>query len=387
MIPKEIKILSLSFFILFFGYNGVQQFLTSYFSDLGSVRMGCTSLLIVYTFILISNFFSGYIVSRIGAKKCLIFGSLFYSLFIFSIISGNNILIYAASAFLGFGAAILWTAQGAFLVKNSASDSFGKSSGFFNTFFQLGTVVGIITMGLLLTKISFDKSLFIFAFLPLSAAVLFLWNKPVESSQKKISQNFNFFRRALKNQYFLRIGLIWFSFSLVLACVAGKFPLEIKEYLGLGSITFILPIFYVLSIIFSYYFGKKSDSKGRSTFIAMSLILVALGFLSFAIQNIFNLGFYVFILSFLLISLGYAIFSSIRIAVIGDVSSKDNPEYFAASLNQFGNMGYVVIFLLSAYFSNTFIYLVAFLTVVMSLFIGLPVLKLNMGSIKEKINI
>src|SRR4030042_409442 len=99
---KEIKILSFSFFVIFFAYNGVQQFLTSFFLDRGLLWAGFLVLILIYSSLLISNLFSGFIVSRLGAKKSLVLGSIFYSLFIFSLISNNLALIFLASVLLGF---------------------------------------------------------------------------------------------------------------------------------------------------------------------------------------------------------------------------------------------------------------------------------------------
>lgn len=387
MIPVGVKILSASFFTIFFGYNGAQQFLTSYFSDLGIVKTGFWSLILIYFSLTISNFFSGFIVSRFGTKKCLIFGALFYSLFIFSLISRNIFFIYSASVLLGFGAAILWTAQGTFLVKASVPNYFGRNSGFFNVFQQLGTVVGIVITGILIIKFSFSISFLILGFLPLIAGLILFLLKKTDSREVNFPQNLFFLKKLGKNPYFLKMGLIWFSFSLVLASVAGRFPLEIKEHFNLGSIGFILPIFYFLPIISSYYFGKISDIKGRNIFLIFSLFLISIGFLLFTIQKWLGLDFLIFITSFFLVSLGYAIFASIKFAMLGDVSSGDNLEYAAALFNQFGNLGYVVILLFNIYFSVTLTYLVSFLIVFTSLIIILPVLKLNMRAIKEKINL
>ena len=384
--PKEIKILSICFFIIFFTYNGVQQFLTSYFSELGMVRIGFWSLIIIYFFLLITNLFSGFIVSKFGTKKSLIFGGIFYSLFIFSLSSGNLPFIFLTSALLGFGAAILWTAQGALLIKTSSNNSFGKNSGFFNTFFQLGTVAGVVIAGILITKFSFKNSFLLLGFFPLIASIFFAKFKEVAVKQANLSQSFVSLKKLVKNSYFLKIALTWFSSSLVLASVAGRFPLEIKEHFNLLSIGFILPIFYFLPIIFSYYFGKKSDIKGRNIFLIFSLILISAGFLLFAVREGFNLNFSLFILSFLLISFGYAIFASIKFAILGDISSENNLENIVALFNLFGNLGFVIVFLLDIYLPPVFVYFSSFGIALVSLIIVLPVLKLNMSVIKEKLN-
>lgn len=387
MIPKEIKILSLCFFIMFFAYNGVQQFLVTYFSTLNKVMVGFWSLTLIYFFLLISNFFSGFIVSKFGVKKCLVAGSLFYSLFIFSVVSKNLSFIYLASALLGFGAALLWTAQGTFLVRVSDPKRYGKNSGFFNTIFQLGSVFGIIIFSFIVVRLSFQHAFLIFAFLPLISTIIFTTLKNTKPKVVNFKEKFRAFGKMLTNLLLIKFFLTWISFSLVQGIVAGQIPLEIKKYFGLGSIGFLSSFFYFLPIAFSYYLGKLSDIKGRKNFLILAYILIALGLGLFAIQINFDLGKWIFVLFFLLISFGFAIFASIRFAIIGDVSKDSNLEYLTAISVLFGNMGYVIVFLLNIYLQPAVSYLISFCIVFLSLIISLPVLKLNTSTLKEKLSL
>lgn len=387
MIPKEIKTLSICFFIIFFGYNGIQQFLTPYFSDLGSVKTGFWSLIFIYFSLLISNFFSGFVVSKFGVKKCLIFGSLFYSLFIFILVTKITLLVYLASALLGFGGAILWTAQGTFLVRASDSRYYGKSSGFFNTFQKFGSALGIIILSFLVVRLSYKYSFLIFGVIPLIASFIFLTLKNVEPKIVNLENKFKTFKKIITNKTALKLSLIWFSFSLILASVSGQFPLEIKKYFGLGSIGFITPIIYFLPIIFSYHLGKISDVRGRKSFLIFAYIVVLLGLSLFMFQNHFELGKIFFILSFLLISLGFAIFDPLRYALLGDISSDSNLEYLVALSILASNGGYIIVFLLNMYLPTIFSYLIPFLIILASLIIIAPILKLNISTVKEKISL
>lgn len=385
--PKEIKILSICFFIIFFAYNGVQQFLTPYFSDLGAVKTGFWSLILIYLFLLITNFFSGFIVSRFGVKKCLILGSLFYSLFIFCLVSQNHYFIYLTSALLGFGASILWTAQGTLLVRASAENNYGRNSGLFSTIFHLGSVLGIIVFSVFAAKFSFKPPFLIFGTIPLIAVFLFLTFKNVEPKIADWREGCKKFKKLMLNPVAFRFSLIWFSFSLIIASVAGKFPLEIKKYFGLSSIGFLTSIFYFLPIVFSYFAGKISDTKGRKSFLVAAYILALLGLILFMLQAKLELNRVFFVLSFILISLGFAIYSPLRYALLGDVASEDNLEYFTALSLFANNGGYVVVFLLNIYLPAIFSYLIPFLLILISLIIISPVLKLNINKLKEGINL
>lgn len=212
MISKEVKILSVCFFIIFFAYNGVQQFITAYFSDLNIVKVGFWSLILIYFSLLITNFLSGFIVSKFGVKKCLIFGSLFYSLFIFTLVTKIPFLIYLASVLLGFGASILWTAQGTFLVRTSEQKKYGKNSGFFNTIFQMGSVLGIMIFSFLVVRFSFRLPFLIFGIIPLIASIFFLTLKNVEPKKVDLKNRFQTFKKIITNLTALKFSLIWFSF-------------------------------------------------------------------------------------------------------------------------------------------------------------------------------
>ena len=54
-VNKQILWLSLGFFFIFFGYNAVQQYITSFFSERGVPEIGFQSLIIVYLSFLISG--------------------------------------------------------------------------------------------------------------------------------------------------------------------------------------------------------------------------------------------------------------------------------------------------------------------------------------------
>jgi MFS family permease len=352
---------------------------------MGAIRTGFWSLVLIYLFLLISNFFSGFIVSKFGAKKCLVFGPLFYSLFIFAIISKNIFLIYLASVLLGFGGSLLWTAQGCFLIRASNSNYYGKNAGFFNTLLQAGSFFGIIIFGFLAVNFSFNSVLLLFAFLPLIPVIIFATLKNVEPNEVNLKEDFSNFWKMLTNLSIVRLSLIWFSFSLVLAAVIGQIPLEIKKYFNLSSLGLIIPIFYLLPLVFSYYFGKKSDIKGWKNLLILSYALIVIGLSLFALQVNFELNKWFFILCFLLVSFGYAIFAPLSFSLRGRIAFEGKLEHFTAITLLFSNAGCVVFFLFNLYLPAMFSYLISFCLIFLSLTIALPVLKLTKNTLKEKI--
>lgn len=164
---RDIWLLSLGFSFIFAGYNSVQQFVTTYFSQAGLASTGFLSLLLVYVFLTLSNPLSAILVSKYGAKICMALGLLTYSLFIASLVSKFTPLVYFASCLLGIGASLLWTAQGTYIVKATDEKSYGANSGFFYSLLSAGSVIGILILGFLVSKFSFNLPFLIFSILPI----------------------------------------------------------------------------------------------------------------------------------------------------------------------------------------------------------------------------
>ena len=54
----------------------------------------------------------------------------------------NNILLYGASVLIGFGAAMIWVAQGNFLTLNSDESTIRRNSGLFLAMLHCSTLIG-----------------------------------------------------------------------------------------------------------------------------------------------------------------------------------------------------------------------------------------------------
>jgi len=131
-IPRNILFLSLGFFLIFWGFDGVQFFVTTFFEQQKIASVGFTSLILIYLFFTLGNPLAAIVVSHIGGKKSMMLGAVSYSLFIFALSLHNIPLLYAASILLGIGAALLWTGQNSYLIRASQEMSRGTNSGFFS---------------------------------------------------------------------------------------------------------------------------------------------------------------------------------------------------------------------------------------------------------------
>lgn len=182
-VSKEVKILSLAFLFIFFGYNGVQQYLTIYFSEAKLFKTGFNSLVLIYLFFVLSNLLAAIFVSKYGAKKCLIFSSLFYSIFIFSLLTPSIFLIYIISALLGMASSFLWTAQNSYLIRASDEKSYGENAGFFSLLQSLGSALGIFVLGFLIAKFSYKIPFLTFASFPLIGFLLLFKLKDLKTEK------------------------------------------------------------------------------------------------------------------------------------------------------------------------------------------------------------
>lgn len=100
----------------------------------------------LYTLFCVVGFVSGSIVNRLGIKIGLGIGGIGYCIYVASFLcynhtanSGFNIF---AGAFLGFCAALLWTAQGAIMMSYPHEADKGKYIAIFWVIFNLGGVIG-----------------------------------------------------------------------------------------------------------------------------------------------------------------------------------------------------------------------------------------------------
>lgn len=131
----NVVVLGINFLLLFFAFNTIQAFETTLNHSLGFI-----SLATLYTCFSISTLFSGLVVSALGPRLTLFVGAFTYVLFLAANVHVIPAVLIAASAVIGVGAALLWTAQGAFLVANTTPRTLSQRSGLFWAIFQLSGV-------------------------------------------------------------------------------------------------------------------------------------------------------------------------------------------------------------------------------------------------------
>ena len=138
---KQVCILGLAFFFLFGAYNTLQNLLTTLLTDNNE---GFVSLAVLYTSVAPSLVVAPWLTRRAGAKATLLLGVVGYAAYFGALLTRVPWLVEGpASVVIGFGAAILWVAQGEVLTLCCADEGQrGLYSGVFWGIFQLSGVVG-----------------------------------------------------------------------------------------------------------------------------------------------------------------------------------------------------------------------------------------------------
>jgi len=86
---------------------------------------------IVYGVFAFASWLAPAVVLRMGTRVSMMLSALTYTLYMSQLLYLNNYSIYVASALLGLGGPIIWTAQGTFLANNSKPETITRNSAIF----------------------------------------------------------------------------------------------------------------------------------------------------------------------------------------------------------------------------------------------------------------
>uniref|UniRef100_A0AC34FC87 UNC93-like protein MFSD11 n=1 Tax=Panagrolaimus sp. ES5 TaxID=591445 RepID=A0AC34FC87_9BILA len=86
---------------------------------------------IIYGVFTLANFVAAPIVGILGPKWAMVFGAACYAIFQAGFLFLNEYFLYASSAVIGLGAAVIWTAQGNYIAINSTEETASKHSSLF----------------------------------------------------------------------------------------------------------------------------------------------------------------------------------------------------------------------------------------------------------------
>ncbi|UJR17236.1 hypothetical protein I4U23_004131 [Adineta vaga] len=150
----NVILLGLAFMILFTAFQAtgmvVQSVLEGFKNETSDGRdfqgSGYISLAIVYAFGAVANIFAPVVVSILGLTLSMFIGATTYFVYVISFLSPRVWSFYLVSILLGIGAAILWTAEGAYLAFHSNELTAGRNAGIFWALFQASLLPGSLYM-------------------------------------------------------------------------------------------------------------------------------------------------------------------------------------------------------------------------------------------------
>ncbi|XP_025208873.1 UNC93-like protein MFSD11 isoform X2 [Melanaphis sacchari] len=270
---------------------------------------GYISLSITYFVFALANWIAPSIVNFTGCKIAMIIGAICYTMFLVSYLWLTTFILYFMSAIQGFGAAILWTAQGTYLTLNSDPSTMSRNTGIFWTISNISMLLGNAFVSYALRdKSDFDDSTrtFIYIVLIIVSAfgtLLFLFlrspvnqegtlNERVEiiSFTQEIKNTMSLFLTKdmrLLNITFFFTGLSLSFYSSVYSSSIGftkRMGFNSKQLVGLSGL--FIGIGEILGgLIFSILGQKTSDNNTTIKGLSHSAV-IAIGF----IVNIITYG-------------------------------------------------------------------------------------------------
>ncbi|MFA6587890.1 MAG: MFS transporter [Patescibacteria group bacterium] len=376
-VSRDVRWLSLGFLLLFFGFNGVQQYITIYFKNIGHSQVGFVSLILVYAAFMGANILSPVIISHIGARKTILAVYGVYALYCLALLSGSIILIYILSLILGCAAALLWTGQNSYLIRASAKTVYGENAGFFGTLFAIGSAFGILLMGFILPKLGYNMAFILFVAVIVTSLICFLKMSDIRSDQQPKGLTWEAFRSSTA----IRFSMLWLAFNFIQGLVLGTVPLKIQSVISISAVGPLIAIFYIMPMLFSYLTGKKSDMTGRRIWIYLMLILSVIGL--FLIM--FGTKPLILIIGVVVLACNFGISRTIAFALVGDVTDEKNTEAFSALVWAIQAGSTLLALVLSTLLRDNNLYIVGIIIVVITILPVLPLLRLPLEVIRNRI--
>lgn len=195
-------------------------------------------------------------------------------------------VLVGLSGLNGFGASILWIAQGVFLTKNSTKETLGRNSGIFFGFFQMNQVIGNLIAAAILAhernNTQNPVQLFILFTVTSACSVLlfFVLKTSSPKDQKSMIEpplyNVNVMTRivdmwrTLKDRNFLLLVLIIAYSGFSQSFFSGSFTKELGRFL----LNYVMIFFGVADALGSFMFGKVIDVLGRKPILLIATAMV-----------------------------------------------------------------------------------------------------------------
>lgn len=141
----NVVILGVGFLFIFTAFTtcgNIEQTVVKTLENATFTGSGYHSLGIIYGVFSFTNLIASMVVTVIGAKITMFLSGLLYSGYIAVFVIPTTWAFYLTSVLIGIGAALLWTAQGHFLVENSEASTINRNTGMFWGLLQCSMLFG-----------------------------------------------------------------------------------------------------------------------------------------------------------------------------------------------------------------------------------------------------
>lgn len=192
----RVNMISLRFLLLFSAYNSASNLAVKAMHDCGFENLGFYSMALLYFVFAVASFFSTPIVNKLGRKPSLFLGSLQYFFWILCFLAPSYYaenpdstlfllnrnfvigMVMLSSVLIGFGAAILWVAQGKYVSDCANDTNIGFFFSYFTAIMNCAHIVGNLIAGLAVGHFKHSTCYMLLAFICLIGSLSFLFIKP-----------------------------------------------------------------------------------------------------------------------------------------------------------------------------------------------------------------
>ena len=205
----KLLILSFGFQLPFCVFNTAQNLASQVLDDLGFGSMGFYSLGVLYFAFSFSCFVATPIVNKCGERFAMTIGALCYTLYTGCFILASapqkfpdqadslwvfnegliRAIILITAAINGFGASILWVAQGRYLARIANDSNKGTFNSIFWAFFMSSQIIGALFAAIVLQNTDAFTFYCIMTSICLLASLFFLFLQPVEPEAAEVVED------------------------------------------------------------------------------------------------------------------------------------------------------------------------------------------------------
>eukprot|EP00013_Stygamoeba_regulata_P019786 CAMPEP_0177659492 /NCGR_PEP_ID=MMETSP0447-20121125/17474_1 /TAXON_ID=0 /ORGANISM="Stygamoeba regulata, Strain BSH-02190019" /LENGTH=712 /DNA_ID=CAMNT_0019164371 /DNA_START=64 /DNA_END=2199 /DNA_ORIENTATION=+ len=355
---RNVVLLGLSFLFVFTAFSVAQGFATTLVGRLGSISLG-----LLYLCFSVTNLFGSYLVNRLGHRWSLVIGGGTYAIYVACNIYIKAYILLPASALIGMGAAVIWTAQGAYLSDNSSVTTLGLFSGVFWFIFQCNYVIGPLTAAQLINDNVPQSILYsVLTVVCILGVLSFFALSYSDRSSVRVLHPLDQLRLFGDSRIQHMLCMMIFS-GITQSYYFGVFPQQVGKY----TLGYILTTFGVSDAISSMIAGKASDVIGRKPVIIFGSVVCFIGMALDWMADSYTDRIYMYFIIAVLFGMSDACYNTQIYAVLGHFFKDESELAFGVfRLVQATSTG--AVFFLSLYL--TFRYLIS----VMLLFLVMGVI-------------